>query len=182
MLHDNENTREMVMFSAPVPIAIISIFWIGIVRQKTCFHYHVTDSGGFVDYWLYFPKYAGMIFKAIAIFALIVVLVAVSLMPMMIFAVAGVGLITLPAALKLLSWENEINRNSFEWKRAQLIFIDRKRNLVILQRRYDPEIPVEQNYMYFRVFLPRHRLDDFLEICQKYAPSHVDYEEGDSGY
>ena len=85
---------------------------------------------------------------------------------------------TIPAALKLLAWENEIEHGSFEWDRVQLISTDRSRNLVILQRRYDPDIPFEQNYLCFRVFLPKHRIDEFLDCCKKYAPSHVDFEEG----
>ena len=103
-------------------------------------------------------------------------------MPMMIFALVGIGAITIPAALKLLTWENEIDSDSFEWDRVQLILTDRKRNLVILERRYDPDIPFEQNYMYFKVFLPKYRLEEFLECCKQYAPSTVDFEEGDAGY
>jgi hypothetical protein len=99
-------------------------------------------------------------------------------MPMMIFALVGVGAITIPAALKLLAWENEIDSDSFEWDRVQLIVADRKRSLVVLQRRYHPDIPFEQNYMYFKAFLPKQRFDDFIEACKQYAPSTVDFEEG----
>ncbi|MCD5979479.1 hypothetical protein [Pseudomonas quasicaspiana] len=180
--HENENTRELVTFSAPVPIAIILIFWIGIVRQKTFYSYRISETGGVVDYWLYFPKCAGWIFKGIAVFALVTVLAIISIMPMMIFALVGVGAITIPAALKLLAWENEIDSDSFEWDRVQLIVADRKRSLVVLQRRYHPDIPFEQNYMYFKVFLPRQRFDEFIRACKHYAPSTVDFEEGDAGY
>lgn len=180
--HDNDNTREVVTFSAPVPIVIILIFWIGIVRQKKFYTYRITEAGGTVDYWLHFSKHAAVVFKSIAIFVLGAVLAMISIMPMMIFALVGVGAITLPAALKLLAWENEIDHESFDWVRVQLIFTDRKRSLVILQRRYDPDIPFEQNYLYFRVFLPRHRVDEFLETCRKHAPANVDFEEGKIEY
>lgn len=180
--HENGNTRELVTFSAPVPIAIILTFWIGIARQKTFYCYRISEKGGEVDYWLHFPKCAGWIFKGIAIFALVIVLAIISIMPMMIFALVGVGAITIPAALKLLAWENEIDSGSFEWDRVQLIVVDRKRSLVVLQRRYDPDIPFEQNYMYFEVFLPKQRFDGFIEACKQYAPSTVDFEEGDAGY
>ena len=180
--HDNENTQEFVTFIAPVPIFITVIFWVGIFRQKTFYSYRVTEKGGEVKYWLHFPKCSGWIFKGIAIFALVTVLAIIAIMPMMIFALVGIGAITIPAALKLLTWENEVDSDSFEWDRVQLILTDRKRNLVILERRYDPDIPFEQNYMYFKVFLPKYRLEEFLELCKQHAPSTVDFEEGDGGY
>jgi len=84
--------------------------------------------------------------------------------------------------LKLLAWENEVDSDSFEWDRVQLILTDRKRNLVILERRYDSDIPFEQNYMYFRNFLPKYRLEEFLECCKQNAASTVDFEMGDGVY
>ena len=180
--HEDESTRELVTFSAPVPVVIILIFWMGIARQKTFYSYRITEKGGEVDYWLHFPKYAGWIFKGIGIFVLVIVLAIVVIMPMMIFALVGIGAMTIPAALKLLAWENEVDSGSFEWDRVQLIVADRKRSLVVLQRRYDPDIPFEQNYIYFEVFLPKHRFDGFIEACKQYAPSTVDFEEGDAGY
>lgn len=82
------------------------------------------------------------------------------------------------AASGLLKWENEISYSSFEWDRPHLIFVDRTRGLVVLQRRYDPDIPFEENYLYFEAFLPKHRIDEFLAIARLYAPSGVDYQEG----
>lgn len=180
--HENENTRHSFINSGAFGMALVFFIWIVIVRQKTFYSYRISEKGGEVDYWLYFPKCAGWIFKGIAVFALVTVLAIISIMPMMIFALVGVGAITIPAALKLLAWENEIDSDSFEWDRVQLIVADRKRSLVVLQRRYHPDIPFEQNYMYFKVFLPKQRFDEFIEACKQYGPSTVDFEEGDAGY
>lgn len=178
LLDESDSNRDSVMKSGLFGVALIFFFWIKIVRQKTFYSYQITEKGGEVEYWLHFSKFAKILFKAIAIFVLVAVLAMISIMPMMIFALVGVGAMTIPAALKLLAWENEIEHGSFEWDRVQLISTDRSRNLVILQRRYDPDIPFEQNYLCFRVFLPKHRIDEFLDCCKKYAPSHVDFEEG----
>lgn len=180
--HQNENTKHLFTDTALFGMALVFFLWVTIARQKTFYSYRISEKGGEVDYWLYFPKCAGWIFKGIAIFALVTVLAIVSIMPMMIFALVGVGAITIPAALKLLAWENEIDSGSFEWGRVQLIVADRKRSLVVLQRRYHPDIPFEQNYMYFKVFLPKQRFDEFIEACKQYAPSTVDFEEGNAGY
>lgn len=180
--HENDDTRHSFINSGMFGVALVLFLWVMIVRQKTFYSYRITEEGGEVDYWLHFPKCAGWIFKGIAIFVLVTVLSIVAIMPMMIFALVGIGALTIPAALKLLAWENEINGDDFEWDRVQLIVADRKRNLVVLQRRYDPDIPFEQNYMYFEVFLPKQRFDEFLETCKRYAPPAVDFEESDAGY
>lgn len=180
--HENENTRYLFTDVPIFGMVLVFIMWIGIARQKTFYSYRITEKEGEVKYWLHFPKCSGWIFKGIAIFALVTVLAIIAIMPMMIFALVGIGAITIPAALKLLAWENEVDIDSFEWDRVQLILTDRKRNLVILQRRYDPDIPFEQNYMYFRVFLPPHRINEFLDVCRGYAPAYADFQEGRSGY
>lgn len=180
--HENENTRYIFTDIPIFGMMLVFIMWIGIARQKTFYSYRVTEKGGEVKYWLHFPKCSGWIFKGIAIFALVTVLALIAIMPMMIFALVGIGAITIPAALKLLAWENEVDSDSFEWNRVQLILTDRKRSLVILERRYDPDIPFEQNYMYFRVFLPPHRISEFLDVCRRYAPACTYFQEGRSGY
>lgn len=180
--HENENTRYLFTDVPIFGMVLVFIMWIGIARQKTFYSYRVTEKGGEVKYWLHFPKCSGWIFKGIAIFALVTVLAIITIMPMMIFALVGIGAITIPAALKLMAWENEVYSDSFEWDRVQLILTDRKRNLVILERRYDPDIPFEKNYMYFRVFLPPHRISEFLDVCRRYATAYTDFQEGRSGY
>lgn len=181
-LHENENTRDFITFIAPVPVVFILGIWVGVVRQKTLYSYQITKEGGEVDHRLYFHRYSGTLFKGIALFALFAVLAMIVIMPMIIFALVGIGAVTIPAALKLLAWENEVEHDGFEWERVQLISTDRSRNLVILQRRYDPDIPFEQHYMYFQAFLPPHRIDEFLDVCRRYAPAYTDFQEGRSGF
>ena len=177
-LDESDSNRNSTMSSALFGVALIFFFWIKIVRQKTFYSYRITKNGGEVDYWLHFSTFSKILFKTIAIFVLVAVLAMISIMPMMIFALVGVGAVAIPAALKLLAWENEVEHDGFEWERVQLISTDRSRNLVMLQRRYDPDIPFEQNYLCFRVFLPKHRIDEFLDYCKVHAPSNVDFEEG----
>lgn len=176
--YEGEDSGRLILNPALFGMALTFFFWIKIVRQKTFYSYRITENGGEVDYWLHFSKFSKILFKVIAIFVLVAVLAMISIMPMMIFALVGAGAMAIPAALKLLAWENEVERDGFEWERVQLISTDRSRNLVILQRPYDPDIPFEQNYMCFRVFLPKDRIDEFLDCCKKYASSNVDFEEG----
>jgi len=176
--YEGEDSRSFILNPALFGIALTFFFWIKIVRQKTFYSYRITENGGEVDYWLHFSTLSKILFKAIAIFVLVAVLAMISIMPMMIFALVGAGAIAIPAALKLLTWENEVEHDGFEWERVQLVSTDRSRNLVMLRRRYDSDIPFEQNYLCFRVFLPKHRIDEFLDYCKAYAPSNVDFEEG----
>ena len=179
-LDESDSNRNSTMSSALFGVALIFFFWIKIVRQKTFYSYRITENGGEVDYWLHFSTFSKILFKAIAIFVLVAVLAMISIMPMMIFALVGAGALAIPAALKLLAWENEVEHDGFEWERVQLISTDRSRNLVMLRRRYDPDIPFEQNYLCFRVFLPKHRIDEFHDYCKVHAPSNVDFEEGNN--
>lgn len=81
------------------------------------------------------------------------------------------------AAVKLMASENEIEWQRFTWDQPQLIFTDRKRGLVVLQRNFDPEVPFWENHLYVHVFLPKGQIDEFLAPCKKYASSDVEYAE-----
>ncbi|WP_426142192.1 hypothetical protein [Pseudomonas sp. DWP3-1-2] len=175
--HESETFRESTTGSCVFVSLLLIYFYIG-ARKKTVFNYRITKNGGDVEYWLDHSKYTGHAFKGIAVLSFVVILTLVALDPFFIWALAGPAGMAVAAASGLLKWENEISYSSFEWDRPHLIFVDRTRGLVVLQRRYDPDIPFEDNYLYFEAFLPKHRIDEFLAIARLYAPSGVDYQEG----
>jgi hypothetical protein len=157
---------------------LLSLFFWWIARKKTVWNYNITSKGGGVEFWEDYFKYTKYVFKGIAILAFVCVIAAISIVPGMIWAIAGVGGMVIITSIKLMSWENEIRVKHFTWDRPQCIFTDRKRGMVVLERRHDPDIPFAENYMYFQVFLPKKRIDEFLALCRKYAPSDVEYDEG----
>jgi hypothetical protein len=161
-----------------VGIILFLYLWVMAGRQKMLYSYCISERGGYVEYRQHYPEYAKHFFKGFAIFFFVCIFIMIAMDPGFVWMLAGPAGIALVAAKFLLTWENEVGHSSFQWDRPQLVFTDRTRGLVILQRRYDPDIPFEENYLYFEAFLPQHRIDEFLTIARLYAPSGVDYEEG----
>ncbi|MCQ3001619.1 hypothetical protein NLO98_17855 [Pseudomonas syringae] len=69
-VHQNENTKHLFTDTALFGMALVFFLWVTIARQKTFYSYRISEEGGEVDHWLYFPKCAGWIFKGIAVFVL----------------------------------------------------------------------------------------------------------------
>ena len=150
--------------------------WAG--RKKTVFKYSISQFGGVVESWGDYFQYTKYIFKGIAVLAGASVLAMIVIAPDMILAIAGVGGMVILGSIKLMAWENTVEVRRFTWDRPQCIFTDRKRGMVVLERRVGPDIPFVENYMYVQVFLPKKRIDEFLALCRKYAPNDVEYDEG----
>ncbi|WP_426142189.1 hypothetical protein [Pseudomonas sp. DWP3-1-2] len=161
-----------------VGVVFYLYLWIMAGRQKTLYSYCIGESGVCVEYRQYYPKYAKHFFKGLATLFFVCIFTMIAMDPDFIWMLAGPSGLALVAAKFLLIWENEVGHSSFQWDRPQLVFTDRTRGLVVLQRRYDPDIPFEENCLYFEAFLPKHRIDEFLAIARLYAPSGVDYQEG----
>jgi hypothetical protein len=160
-----------------VPLQFSFFWWIG--RKKTVWDYKVSSKGGFVEFWEDYFQCTKYFFRGLAVFATVCVLAMMVIAPDLIWAIAGIGGMVILAGVRLMTWENEVEWQRFTWDRPQRISTDRKRGLVLLQRKYDPELPFWENYMYVRVFLPKGQIDEFLALCKKYAPSDVEYEEGE---
>jgi len=176
--YESESDREFTRITSVCSMCFVLLFWLVVARKKTVYNYVITHAGGWVEYWQHYWVYTPYVFKGISVFFFVAVLTMILIEPSFVWALAGPAAMAAASASGLLKWENEISHSSFKWDRPHLIFVDRKRGLVILQRRYDPDIPFEENYLYFQTFLPKDRLDEFLSLAKLYAPSNVDYEEG----
>jgi hypothetical protein len=174
---EDSSTRDFFKVTATAfPLFFIFFWWI--VRKKTVWNYTITSKGGFVEFWEDYFQRTKYFFRGLAIFAVVCVVTMIAIAPGLIWAIAGVGGMVILASIKLMTWENEVEWQCFTWDRPQRIFTDRKRGMVLLERNYDPELPFWENYMYIQVFLPKDKIDEFLALCRKYAPSDVEYKEG----
>jgi len=153
-------------------------FWRVVFRQKTVYHYRVTDQGIEEESYLHYPKHFRTFFKGFAIVLAIVVLGLISVDPVFIWMLAGPGGMAIMASKSLITWKNKISYGYFTWDLPNWIFIDRKRNLIVIKRRHDPSVPVEENYLCFELYLPKGLLDEVLSIVKIYAPANIEYEEG----
>lgn len=161
--------------TASAPVLAIFLWWAA--RKKTVWNYKISTVGGHVEYWEDYFKYSKYVFRGLGVFAVVCILTLISIAPGMIWAIAGVGGMVLLAAAKLMAWEHEVDSECFTWDRPQRIYVDRKRDLVVLERSYNPDI-LNDNHLHVQVFLPKGRIDEFLTLCKHYVSSEVEYIEG----
>lgn len=153
-------------------------FWILVIRQKNIYHYVITDKELHVEYKTHFPELAGTIFKWLAGTFIIAIFIFIADNPSAAWLLAGPAGISLVNAIHLLNWKNPTKNLRFTWDRPNSVLIDRKRSLVAVQRRYNPDMRIEDNYLYIPIHLPRADIDKFVAIAKKFAPPSTDFEEG----
>lgn len=172
----DSSTRELFRNTIFVlPLGSLYLWWIG--RKKTVWNYTISSEGGYVEYWEDYFGNTKYFFRGLAIFAVVCILTMIAIAPGLILLTAGMGGVMIIAAIRLASWENEVEWQRFTWDRPQKIFTDRRRGMVVLERHPVPD-DFWKNYLYLQVFLPKDRIDEFLAICKEYASEDVQYEEG----
>jgi hypothetical protein len=171
VFYSEESTRHVMSLTGWVGLAITIFFWITVVRQKTVYSYRFTESGCEVEYWLNLPKSGSVFFKGFAIFAFIAILSMISIDPSLIWIAAGPAGISIAAAVKLLNWENPVEHHATDWARYDLVFIDRKRKMVVPSFHADPLAG-------FEVHLEKARIDDFVAFLKTVIP-HAEFREAE---
>lgn len=174
---EDSSTRDFFKVTTAIAPLQMGFFW-WVARKKNVWNYKISSVGGFVEWWEDYFENTKYFFRGAALFSIVCIITMISIAPGMIWAIAGIGGMVILAAIRLVTWENEIEWQRFTWDQPQRIFTDRKRGMVVLERNYDPDVPFWENYLCVQVFLPKGRIDEFLTLCKKYAPSDVEYEEG----
>jgi hypothetical protein len=164
-------TRQTLIGGAIISVVIYLFLWFFGVRQKTVFKYHVDELGGSMTCQLYYSKYSGVLFKSLAIFAFVAILFMISIDPSLIWVAAGPAGMSIVAAVKLLNWENPVEHHATDWARYDLVFIDRKRKMVVPSFHADPLAG-------FEVHLEKSRIDDFVAFLKTVIP-HAEFREAE---
>ncbi|GFM84496.1 hypothetical protein PSCICN_51880 [Pseudomonas cichorii] len=147
-------------------------FYILIFRQKTIFNYSVTSQKALLEYYDYYPSFAGPLFKGIAIFTILLFL-GVALVTGSLLFLIGPAAISLGAARSLLNWENKINNEqSLPWNEYNFVTVDRKRSMIITHRT-DLTVGFE-----FR-FPDKELFEQFLKFLHSVLPSTAEFMEKD---
>ncbi|WP_201020682.1 permease, partial [Pseudomonas cichorii] len=107
-------------------------FLIRVFRQKTIFNYSVTSKKALLEYYDYYPDFAGPFFQGIAIFTILLFL-GVALVTGSLLFLVGPAAISIGAARSLLNWENKIHhRETRPWDTHNFVTIDRKRSIIVI--------------------------------------------------
>ncbi|AHF69347.1 MULTISPECIES: hypothetical protein [Pseudomonas] len=143
-----------------------------VARKKTIFNYHIDIQAGSVEYYDYYPNFAGPFFKGIAIFTILLFL-GVALVTGSLLFLLGPAAISLGAARSLLNWENKINNEqSLPWNEYNFVTVDRKRSMIITHRT-DITVGFE-----FR-FPNKELFEQFLQFLHSVLPPTAEFMEKD---
>ena len=108
-----------------------TLYAIGIMRQKTAYHYNIYPTNAKIEYQLQLPKHAGIFFKGMALVGIFILLL-IGLMTGSLLLLIGPGAIAFIAALRLLTWKNPIKREtSLPWHEYNFVTVDRKRRFIV---------------------------------------------------
>ncbi|QVE19795.1 permease [Pseudomonas cichorii] len=147
-------------------------FLIRVFRQKTIFNYSVTSQKALLEYYDYYPSFAGPLFKGIAIFTILLFL-GVALVTGSLLFLIGPAAISIGAARSLLNWENKINNEqSLPWNEYNFVTVDRKRSMIITHRT-DITVGFE-----FR-FPDKELFEQFLQFLHSVLPPSAEFMEKD---
>lgn len=84
--------------------------------------------------------------------------------PSLIFFAFGAATIVAIAAVRLLNWENPVEHYSTDWARYDLVFIDRKRKMVVASFQ---DYPLSG----FEVHLEKNKINEFVAFLKTVIPN-----------
>ena len=161
-LNEDESIKEIITVMSIFGYLTLLYFFKDF-RRKTVFNYIISESGGKVERWLDYSKYTGHIFKGIAIIFSVAVLTMILIDPSFIWMLAGPGAIGLAACSKLMKFENLIEHHSTTWSRYDLVFIDRKRKIVVPSYQNDTMAG-------FEMHIEKRKIDEVVALLKTLMP------------
>lgn len=102
-----------------------------MVRQKTVFHYRLTTDGAEVEHYLYFPDWTGSLFRGTAL-GILLLFFAIAVFTGSLLFMLGPVAMAIAAALRLLSWKNEVTSYFSPWAGYDLVIIDRRQRMLVV--------------------------------------------------
>ncbi|WP_095068218.1 permease [Pseudomonas sp. Irchel 3A18] len=154
------------------PVVFGTYLIVFAVRQKAMFNYHITLHGGSVEYYDYYPNFAGPFFKGIAIFTILLFL-GVALVTGSLLFLVGPAAISIGAARSLLNWENKIHhRETRPWDTHNFVTIDRKRSIIVIHC-------TDITTGFFARFPNKDLFEQYLQFLHSVLPPTAEFMEKD---
>ncbi|KAA0994676.1 permease [Pseudomonas sp. ANT_J12] len=141
-----------------------------ITRQKTIFNYRATTTGIAVEHTLYYPEFAGPLFKGSAIFVVLLFIGIAFYTNSLIFLFGPVAM-SLGAAKFLLGWKNEKKyEKSRPWNEYNFVTVDRPSSVVVIHRT-DKTVGFETR------FENKKNLEQYLKLLKETLPKTAVFTE-----
>lgn len=152
-------------------ITAMNLLAIAMFRQKTAFTYRIYQHHGEVDHQLYFPDFAGGLFKGIAAIAIIIFVLAAILTGSLLF-LFGPAAAAACSALKLMNWEKpEVeHEESMQWHEHYFVTVDRK-HLIIVAHHDDTTIGFKARFPNKDLF------EQYLAFIRTVVAPHAEFTE-----
>ncbi|MBD8491362.1 permease [Pseudomonas syringae] len=114
-------------------LTILGIIPVAMFMQKTAFDYIIHPDRGEVEHQLYFPNFAGGLFKGVATVAILMFVGAAILTGSLLF-LFGPAAVAVGSAMKLMNWEKPPveKEKSMPWRNHHFVTVDRKYLIIVV--------------------------------------------------
>ncbi|WP_341522011.1 hypothetical protein AABC73_00575 [Pseudomonas sp. G.S.17] len=131
LFYEDEAEGNFIASQSAFPMLLLLFLWLVVARKKTIYSYILTEDGAHVEDWQDYASFTPYIFKGIAITFFVAVLTMIAMEPSFIWMLAGPGAMAFAASSKLMTFENPVRQRTKKWSRYDLVFIDRKRKMIV---------------------------------------------------
>ncbi|WP_341522014.1 hypothetical protein AABC73_00590 [Pseudomonas sp. G.S.17] len=162
--YGEESSRGLYQGSCIFVLILLLFFWLVIARKKTIYSYILTEDGAHVEDWQDYASFTPYIFKGIAITFFVAVLTMIAMEPSFIWMLAGPGAMAFAASSKLMTFENPVRQRTKKWSRYDLVFIDRKRKMIVTS--------YQNNAMAgFEIHVEKRKIDEVVALLKTLIPN-----------
>ncbi|EPJ81841.1 hypothetical protein CFII64_16616 [Pseudomonas sp. CFII64] len=164
LFYEDEAEGNFIASQSAFPMLLLLFLWLVVARKKTIYSYILTEDGAHVEDWQDYASFTPYIFKGIAITFFVAVLTMIAMEPSFIWMLAGPGAMAFAASSKLMTVENPVRQRTKKWSRYDLVFIDRKRKMIVTS--------YQSNTMAgFEIHVEKRRIDEVVALLKTLMPN-----------
>jgi len=164
LFYEDEAEGNFIASQSAFPMLLLLFLWLVVARKKTIYSYILTEDGAHVEDWQDYASFTPYIFKGIAITFFVAVLTMIAMEPSFIWMLAGPGAMAFAASSKLMTVENPVRQRTKKWSRYDLVFIDRKRKMIVTS--------YQNNTMAgFEIHVEKRRIDEVVALLKTLMPN-----------
>ncbi|KQQ57689.1 hypothetical protein ASF84_28155 [Pseudomonas sp. Leaf127] len=152
-------------------LMILGSLPVALLMQKTAFDYIIYPDRGEVEHQLYFPNFAGGLFKGVATIAILMFVGAALLTGSLLF-LFGPAAVAVGSAIKLMNWEKPAPTHevSMPWSDHYFVTVDRT-YLIIVAHHTDTTIGFKARFPDKALF------EQYLAFLRTVVAPHAEFTE-----
>ncbi|WP_426114980.1 hypothetical protein [Pseudomonas sp. DSP3-2-2] len=164
LFYEDAAEGNFIASQSAFPMLLLLFLWLVVARKKTIYSYILTEDGAHVEDWQDYASFTPYIFKGIAITFFVAILTMIAMEPSFIWMLAGPGAMAFAASSKLMTFENPVRQRTKKWSRYDLVFIDRKRKMIVTS--------YQNNTMAgFEIHVEKRKIDEVVALLKTLMPN-----------